>query len=225
LNKAGKIEIPALEVNWFNTVSQQQERATLPARSFMVEDAVSSKTSSENTKPEPLPAPVISKNPAQSLTPSQSQPQTQSPSQTQAQTQTGFAFKWIALVFALLWVFTLFLWWQWPRLFIKKREKKAKEGLKKACLNNQPELAKTALLAWGRETWPEENILDLSDLLRLAAENENLLTEINALIHALYSLKSRHWQGEALYRSVMTYTKKKHSKKKKETLLPSSNPL
>lgn len=206
LNKAGKFEIPAIEVSWFNTENRQQENATLPARSLVVEALLIP----EKAKTTALPLPVMNKDDSKSL--------------RQIPLQTNFGIVSVALVFALLWLITLFLWWQWPHLFSKKRGKKSKKQLHEACLNNQPNLAKKALLAWAKEVWPDEHILDLAHIMRLIEDDETFKSEIKGLIDTLYQPKPKHWQGNALWQSFTAYRQKSSANKKKGSLLPPTNP-
>ncbi len=213
LNKSGNIEIPAVELSWFNTQSKQQETATLPMRSIVVEGTVSQ----ENTKP------IVSVEPVE-LKDSKNIIDIKDRSKPLNQTvQSNWGYFVLALVFAFLWLITILLWWKWPHLFSKRKGKIQKELLREACLNNQPQLAKKALIAWAKAVWPDETILDLADIMRLIDDGV-FKGEIKGLIDAIYQQKPKPWQGHDLWKSFKAYHPKTRAVKKKDVILPPTNP-
>lgn len=198
LNRAGKVVLPSINIVWFNTATRQQEVVSLPEKIITV--AVGEKSSVKiPTSPQRLPsvAPPAANN--------------------------SVAW-WAAGGFAIAWLLTLAILAlrRWPIRFKRKQESNLLK-LKKACLTNQPQLAKNHLLLWAKENWPTEELLSLSDLLLLEFESQ-FKAEINNLITISYSLSPQEWQGDKLWQCITTYKKVKDRKKSINSDLPSLNP-
>ena len=215
-NKAGKVVIPTQQLHWFNTVTQKEEIASIPEQTMLVlasansgnqgntvEKAVPSSTQESKTTTEPAAQLPILSAPAQ-------------------KTSDTVAW-WLAGGFALAWVVTLILWWWRPNLSSNGGQKRALKQLQQACTSNHPELARTALLCWASQQWPDAPLSNLGDITVLTHDSE-LNKHINGLSKALYQSKPRPWQGEALWRCVMAYKKTRSETNKKDTRLPPINP-
>jgi len=189
-SKAGKITLPAVEIPWFNVVTQKTEMARLPARIIEVEAAA------------PSPSNLQLEVPA--LIPEQSDNSTEL-SVTQAQTHDSLAFwsisSWVLL---LLWLLTLLAW------YLKKpstkqqhnppqqdnNEKQLWKQLMKAMGNNDPQVCQLYLQQWlaiychkpGQPLAQSQQ--QLNDL--------QLNAQITLLLESMFGKSSTSWQAKEL---------------------------
>lgn len=210
-NKAGKVVIPEQQLHWFNTVTQKEEIASIPERTMLV---FANATSGNTVEKPATPAPEskVAIEPAQ--TPISSPP---------AQQISDSVAWWLAGGFGLAWFVTLILWWRRPKLRSKGGKKRSLKQLQEACTSNQPELARTALLSWASQQWPDAPLSNLADITALAHDGE-LSKHINELSKALYQSSPQPWRGENLWRCIMAYKKMSPENHKKDTPLPPINP-
>lgn len=127
---------------------------------------------------------------------------------------------WIAAGFALIWLITLLLWWfsQKHPLVIHKNK-----ALHDACINNNPIDAQDALLAWAKQKWPQQNILDLHDIRHLIHDDE-FKKQLFLLSQVLYSPRQTGWRGMPLWQCVKRYRPAHTQKPQKKQDLPRLNP-
>ena len=138
----------------------------------------------------------------------------------------------IALALGLGWLLTIIVW----VIQLKKRPKdyknskfvtksndltlnESKKQLKKACDSNNPNEAKSALLAWANAAWPEKrtnSLLNVGERLH----NSKALDAVIGLDQALYSNLSEEWNGEKFWSDVGQSLKKprKNSSSKLKSL-------
>ncbi len=217
--KAGTYRLPAIEVPWWNTITEKMEVARLPARQIEV---VAAGTAEQQTSIAPLPAPSL-----------------QESSDTGSETGEGLSgdvgrgsafWSWISLILGVGWAITLVAWWgsrQQARTdlalgsdTIPPDLKQMKRQLKKACETNEAGAAKTALLSWGHALWPGRP-LSLGEIKKRVGAI--LASEIEKLNGTLYSQQARTWEsGNALWTAFedeLSHSKKKPSVKR-ESLAP-----
>ena len=212
-NKTGKVVIPAQQLHWFNTVTQKEEIASIPERTMLVFASANSGNPVEKNSVAPTQeSKIVTEQPVQ--------PQLSSAS---AQKTSDALAWWLAGGFALGWLITLILWWWRPNLSSKGGQKRALKQLQEACTSNHPELARTALLRWASQHWPDAPLSNLGDITALTHDGE-LNKHINELSKALYQSKPRPWHGEGLWHCVMAYKKMSSEKSRKNTSLPPINP-
>lgn len=186
-SKGGSFKLPAIEIPWFNTRTQQMEVARIPETTIAVASSGSAKTA-ENARPLPV------------------NPEAKQPSLVIEKPATGQKniWIWISAGLATGWLATLgFFLMRRPRREPEQEERQLAQGsseyrrnLKKACADNDPSAAKNALLEWGRQKF---NVNSLSGVA--AFSDARLRDEILALNKALYSNKAEHWQGKKLYQA------------------------
>jgi hypothetical protein len=185
-SKAGSFKLPAIEIPWFNTQTQQMEIAKIPETIIEVAAAASPLPGKEArplpTAPEAVRAPLTI----------ESRPAAQN------------IWIWVSAGLAAGWLATLaFFLVRRPRTEAGKADQPVAEALseyrkdlKKACANNDASAAKKALLAWGRQK------LDANSLGEIAAFcDARLRDEILVLNKALYSREATPWQGKKLYQA------------------------
>lgn len=186
-SKAGSFKLPAIEIPWFNTLTQQMEVAKIPEKTIQ---AVSSGPAKAAEAGKPMAA-----------NPEIGTPSIVSESQTKDQKNIWI---WISAALAAGWMATLvfFLRRQRPHApdkenpHYEKASDAYRQQLKKACSANDPLAAKNALLEWGRQQF---NVNSLGGVAEFC--DARLRDEIMALNKALYSKEAAHWQGKKLYQA------------------------
>lgn len=170
---AGTIELPALEVVWWNTREERLERTSLPARRIEVQAAPLAEM--------PVPA-DMPRGAAQAPSP---------------------LWPWQLACMLLLAgnLLTLVLWWRARRQPAVIRAASSgpsprtlQDDLRRACQSNDPHATRQALDAWARQQ-PET-------LAAMAARYVPLSAALDDLNGALYSESGQHWQGEALWQAI-----------------------
>ncbi|MBA2651555.1 MAG: protein BatD [Tatlockia sp.] len=196
LNKAGKVTIPSLTLPWFNTITGKEEQSSLPELTIDVTASAASKLN----KPEP--AAVITPTQA----PKVANPKGKAPL-IPVTAPNNFAW-WLAFGFALGWALTLIAWgWQRKKNGSASPTKaQILKELQQACAANKPEVARSALIQWGRLQWPKATLLNLFDLENLVDE-PNLKQQINRLAQFLYQSAKPEmaWKGDDLWQAISNY--------------------
>ncbi|MEG5263743.1 BatD family protein [Pseudomonas sp. JDS28PS106] len=179
--RAGAIELPAVDITWWNTHEDHLEHTSLPARTLQVAAnpglAVDAPVDGDAT---------------QALNGAPVWPW---------QMSTLF-FAFLALVFSIL-------WWRARGLPAVARTAQAGpsprtvlDDLKRACLANDPQATRQALDAWARQQ-PET-------LADMAARFVPLSDALDGLNGALYSETGQLWLGEDLWRAIRTLPAAEH---------------
>lgn len=170
---AGRIELPALEVVWWNTVEDRLMRSQLPAHTLEV---------AEN------PALVVEAVPVV-------------PSAPLAVGARLWPWQLATALLGLTTLLGFGLWWRARRLPAVTRvaasgpsPRTLQDDLRRACQSNDPHATRQALDAWARQQ-PET-------LADMAARYVPLSDALDGLNGALYSETGHSWQGEALWQAV-----------------------
>jgi hypothetical protein len=171
-NKAGEYQLPAIDVAWFNSKTQQLETAHLPAvtiKALAVTEAVETQV-----------APTV-----------------QAPQITSVENQDQVHL-WQAIsgLLALGWLING-VWWfkhspksQAVMVPAKTLVNAAEANLKQACQSNNPQAAKQALLAYFAV-----------DSLAAIGATGSFADEINGLNRYLYSGQTSEWHGDGLWQA------------------------
>jgi len=186
----GELELPELEVPWWDTDSGEWRVATLPARTLTVEGG----------EPPPVveePSVVIAPTEAASADPAA------------VLAATSF-WQRAAEVLAVLWILTLAAWW-WssrsepqqshePRVPeeppVHKQQKEMLKVARKAATAEDAAGVRAALLEWARLQWPDSAPRSLNDLSYRVASP--LAGELRGLSAASYSSNGGDWDAAAL---------------------------
>lgn len=170
----GRIELPALEILWWNTVTDRLERANLPARSLEV--AVNPNLS--------LDSPSAASAASASLSRHKLWPWQLASGLLLCTTVLGFG-----------------LWWHarrqpavLPTMASGPSPRTLLDDLRRACLANDTQATRQALDAWARQQ-PET-------LADMAARFVPLSDSLDGLNGALYSASGQHWLGEDLWQAI-----------------------
>jgi len=172
-NRVGALELPAVEVVWWNTHEDHLERTSLPARTLQVA-----------TNPS-----LIVDTPA-------------SPTViTAPDNDSLWIWQLTSLILACTTLLGFGLWWRarWQPAILRAAQtgpspRTLLDDLKRASQANDPQATRQALDAWARQQ-PET-------LADMAARFVPLSDALDGLNGALYSESGQYWQGEELWRAV-----------------------
>ncbi|MGV8842393.1 MAG: BatD family protein [Pseudomonas sp.] len=172
--RSGQVELPAIQLVWWNTGEDRLERSSLPARTLQV-----------TNNPALLEAPVLNVAPA----PQHSQGPALWPWQLSSALLAGTSL----LGFAL--------WWrarQRPAIVRPvpsgPSSRSLLDDLRRTCLDNDSQATRQALDAWARQQ-PET-------LAQMAGRFVPLSAALDGLNGALYSEVGQSWQGQELWNAV-----------------------
>ena len=170
----GDVELPAVEVVWWNTFEDHLEHTSLPARTLQVAHNPGMLVDS----PTGMPA-VISA----------------------ADNEALWWWKLSTVILACTTLLGFGLWWRarWQPAILRAAQtgpspRTVLDDLKRACQANDPHATRQALDAWARQQ-PET-------LADMAARFVPLSDALDGLNGALYSETGQHWQGEELWRAI-----------------------
>jgi hypothetical protein len=173
--RSGSIELPTVDVIWWNTFEDHLEHTSLPARTLQVANNPSLQVDT----------------PAGTL---------QSAS---ADSDTLWWWKLSTLILACTTLLGFGLWWRarWQPAVHRAAQtgpspRTLMDDIKRASQANDPQATRQALDAWARQQ-PET-------LADMAARFVPLSDALDGLNGALYSETGQHWQGEDLWRAIRT---------------------
>ncbi|SFR43388.1 Oxygen tolerance [Pseudidiomarina maritima] len=196
--QAGAFEIPAVQVEWFNTrLGQAQIAASEPI-------TLEISPSSQPATPNPAKAEPAATEPAQASSTEQPEPA--------ASAAEPALYYYLAIIFAVLWLLTLIIWaWWWLRrpsatkTVVGHTEQDASSAswrhVQKVALTNDATATDLALRQWARETYQ----LPMQDLFELARyfSHQPLTSQIEHLQRCRFSSSGASWlEGKALIRAL-----------------------
>ena len=197
-SKAGDYLLPPIDIVWFNTASGKTEHATLPAVTL---HAIGAKDEASS----------VSNQPQSTEEASRSTESQTIPSAGDAKPDTG-VYVWQALsaFLALGWLFTgIGYVRKKPPVELKPSSKSSsmdsstsEKKLYQACLANDAQAAKRALLQWGKACFACESLTALAPCCA-----DGLAEQILQLNRALYARQAQHWQGQALWHAFNEQSK------------------
>ncbi|MDD1508542.1 BatD family protein [Pseudomonas sp. CNPSo 3701] len=173
-SKAGTLELPAVDVVWWNTHEDRLEHSSLPARTLKV-----------------------AADPALSV----EQPVETRPREGAASDVLLWPWQLSTVLLALTTLLGFGLWWHARSQPAVQRSAQVGpsprtllDDLKRACLANDSQATRQALDAWARQQ-PET-------LADMAARFAPLSEALDGLNGALYSEAGQHWQGKQLWQAI-----------------------
>ena len=189
--KAGNYTLPAIQVSWFNTQSQKIEIATLPEVNLNVVEG-------ENVAQVPV-TPII-------------EAQKQNPALVETSLKSDgenvlLIWQSIAIFSTIGWLITLGFWFLKSKAAAKNVSETAEspaeislkssvKKLKNACMADNSELAKIALLEWGKLQF---NVTSLGAIApHCEARLRDQILKLNA---TLYAKNPDIWQGKELFKT------------------------
>ena len=190
--RAGVIELPGLDLPWWNIDEGEWQVASLPSRSLTILPSGD----------EALP-PVV-------------EPQVELPIEAEPVTVEGNLWRRISEGLIALWLLTVLAWW-WSRRPekkpkepepppIHKQQTKFLKAARKAALVEDEVTVKAALLSWGRLQWPNDWPRSIGDLaLRVS---DPLATELDTLCSSSYGPNGESWNGKNLAKALRSFAVK-----------------
>tara|TARA_R110000868_G_scaffold241721_1_gene497216 strand:- start:2696 stop:4336 length:1641 start_codon:yes stop_codon:yes gene_type:complete len=173
-NREGVIALPAVEVLWWNTQTDQLERSNLPARKLQV-------TANPNVETQPV--------------------ETERPAVSEAANGQLWPWQLSTGLLSLTTLLGFILWWRarrqpavLPSQQTGPSPRNLLDDLKRTCLANDSQATRHALDAWARQQ-PET-------LADMAARFTPLSDALDGLNGALYSESGQHWQGRNLWLAI-----------------------
>ncbi|KII30345.1 BatD family protein [Pseudomonas fluorescens] len=174
-SRSGTIDLPTVDVVWWNTFEDHLEHSSLPARTLQVANNPSLQVDT----------------PAGNLQPSV------------ADSDVLWWWKLSTLILACTTLLGFGLWWRarWQPAVHRAAQtgpspRTLMDDIKRASQANDPQATRQALDAWARQQ-PET-------LADMAARFVPLSDALDGLNGALYSETGQHWQGEDLWRAIRT---------------------
>ena len=175
-SRSGSIELPTVDVVWWNTFEDHLEHTSLPARTLQVANNPSLQVDTPAGSALPLSA---------------------------ADSEALWWWKLSTFVFACTTLLGFGLWWRarWQPAILRAAQtgpspRTLLDDIKRASQANDPHATRQALDAWARQQ-PET-------LADMAARFVPLSDALDGLNGALYSETGQHWQGEDLWRAIRT---------------------
>lgn len=202
----GRIELPPVRLNWWDTAHDVRREITLPARVLDILPAAAA-TATGNIAAMPQIA-----NPAGPAASGGSGFAARLAAEQKSGIATAVAWLWVSIVLALLWLSTMLAWWyarrrnRLPQVSGTNRDSmpaKTSDAsfsvFRQACRDNDMHAARAQLLAWAATAWPADPPAGLNELGR-RLENNDLAEALRQLDRACYA--GGEWQGEALLKML-----------------------
>ena len=194
----GRITLPEISVDWWDTTRQQQRSAVIPAWEINVlageggaSDAISPAETGDGAS-DIVELPDV----ADTVT-------------DEPQATAAYQLKTAVAVLILTALIMAGLVWRRragrigtgaaaaPVASMKQQLAASTDALEKACRRNDPQAAARALLQWAEASWPDEPPRNLGVLVRRLASGKK---EIRSLERALYGVTPDGWEGHALWK-------------------------
>lgn len=184
-SRAGSFILPAVELEWWDTADDRMRVARLPARTISILPDPSMESAMVRSDPVPSSSPGLP-----------------------LVREVGFErhWRWIAILFATLWLATLSLWWRDRALSGSAvavgrgvdASRPRLSSLRAACRGGDPRRIRDALLAWARKRWPEAPPRGL-DALAVRLGDPSLGEQFSMLDAACYDADAKSLDGAGLW--------------------------
>lgn len=220
-SQSGEVTIPEVRIPWWNTVTDKQDYAVLPAMTIEVKPQTQTSQAASTQ-------PVISNKDNDEP----STPDTDSlSSNTQASEEALNIWQIISIILAALWLTTLILWrFTKPKSDSSGRKvvnataiesqrnfKASLSDIERACKNNDAKAAHQLLVQWCQSQPHLKGVHNLNQL-KQTVNNKELAQQLENLQAALYSPnREQAWQGQQLA-VELEYLPKPISQKDKQGL-------
>ncbi len=224
--KAGKLTLPGLELEWYDTSAKTMRTARIPALTVEVAPG-----SAVGAAPQPQQPALQTVEPQQSAAQAQPAALPEQPGPTV--TSPGY-WPWISLVLALGWLITLILWWRTARKRTQpaqqtepfqnssETEKEALKKLRMTLKGNDPKVIRKALIDWASRRWPDEKLVNLEQLQKKVSAE--VAQELAGLNQALYAPDSKLWDSAPLDKALHEWLKQQNIQKKENNALSNLYP-
>lgn len=192
---AGEVELPALELPWWNIDTGMWEIASLPGTTLNIRPSATV-----------VPPPLVTEPLVQAQ---------ESAAVGAAKVVQSDFWLLVSEVLAAIWVLTLVAWW-WSRRAsasepkepppppIHKQQARFLKAARKAALADDTAGIKTALLEWGKLQWPDDAPRSIGTIATRVSLP--LSTQLEALCNASYGAGDHSWDGEALAKAMRSFS-------------------
>lgn len=205
----GAVELPAVEIEWFDTASGEKRVARLPARTIEVSPAAGGAPAARADRTE-LPAAGASNarqaaERSEAASPDAESAPPERPTAAPADLPTGFP-GWVLLpAVALAFAAGLGATRLWRRRRAAPAPAAARppqlaREIRRACDASDPRAARAALIHWGQTRWPGAGLLTPGTIAR-RLESPRLTAAIAELERTIYSSGGEPWQGTELWQA------------------------
>jgi hypothetical protein len=202
-SKPGDFSLPAIEISWFNTKTQQIETTRLPAVSIkaVANAELANQVMSVPSASQPVPTQINS-------------------IQTEESNDVRI-WQIVSAFLALGWLLTFILFFYRRERSAAVPEIKTRQAapqtyteaeLKSACFENNPQLAKQVLLQWGKTEFAADSLGGIAKHC-----HSPLAAEIEHLNQYLYSEQTSNWQGKVLWETFNTRLKPQRLAEEQDT--------
>lgn len=238
--QSGEYQLPKRKIIWWNTLTDQQEEKTIPGISFFVAETESSALLPAKTGTSANNHPIQEldnlENTLEGLSPESSSIINSNYTGYASTRQNPWFWAWLvtSLILSILLIISLFFAFKNPKSSKQNKSKKASvthsnqhylKQIKKSCSTNNKSQTMTLLIQWANHYFNhnESEFTNLSTL-SLKIQNTDLVTEIQALDKALYSVHSSDWHGNDLFTALKNYLSNNNKTSRTRNLLP-LNPI
>ena len=218
--EAGKLVLPAIRIPWWDTQSDSEKVAVIPAQTLNVTFADGAT----------IPSPAPTDNQATAAETGSEQ----SASNMGATTDDGRYWQWVSIALAGIWVLTMLAWWRTRRVTSRTPANTDSEGAgnEGALFEQLLDAAKEGststpglFVSWANLRWPGHNFRSSKDIFSVvpAADLEQELDRLQAHLfsrdHSGGERSNKTWGGSALA-DALKQARKKEDDPSSETGLP-----
>lgn len=188
----GTLVLPSLELDWWDTNTNQQRQAIIPATVLNVLPALDA-NNQEVTQ--------VSFDDGINFQPS---------AEITTVVDSGL-WPYLSAAFAGLWLLTLIAWWrarqikpvleghqQQAQQQLAVKASSARQACKKACAANAAPEAIESILGWAQSAWQEPGINSLGQVINIT-DSDALKQQLIQLERAQYSEQAGAWSGDSLW--------------------------
>lgn len=203
--QAGPIELPAIEIPWWNTRKNKLEIAKVEKRMINV-----MASSLQNAGKHPFSSTTEENTDKRDVSDVKLRQSDRGRSE-----DSGYWY-WLSVALIIGWSLTLVTWWLSGRRrhpdttanipIIHRDCGILRKKIINACKENDPRIAKVTLLEWARCHWFDDNLLSLGDIAKKG--DKALSEEILKLNEVLYSSKRSNWDGASMKRIIENLPKR-----------------
>jgi hypothetical protein len=124
-------------------------------------------------------------------------------------------WRYVSMGFAGIWIMTLIAWWGSRRPTnnmpkepesppIHKQQSKFLKAARKGALDGDGNVVRSNMLEWAKLQWPDESVRSIGDIARRVSIP--LSTQLQTLCSASYGPGERDWDGNALAKSLRSFS-------------------
>ncbi|WP_144822220.1 BatD family protein [Marinobacter piscensis] len=216
----GELTLPAIRIPWWDTESDSEKVAVIPAKTLTVAPAEGVETPAETAEDSKTPPPEIVR------------PEASTQTQKASDNRT---WQWISLALAGAWALTLLAWWRTGRKGTEapadavatesQNEHKAFDQLLTAAGNGKA-ATPGLFVTWACLRWPGHNFRAATEVFRalpepaLEAELDKLQAHLFGRTHSGSAQKREQWNGKRLVSALKTFRGKEDNPRTREGLPP-----